>query len=356
MNYAKLPLAVFVAFAAFVVVSGVSSTDVAANAFKFTVFGYLPEYRLRGFDYKASFDTGLTHLIYFSLEVDGATFLPKAKDRLPTLFEARKARIAADATGGKLLLSFGGNARSHGFAEMVATSESRRTFLVALEELLQRYQFDGVDYNWEYPRNAKEWSNWALLLRESKDFLKGGDRSKNVVTFTMYLDPHHADVIQQFNMLEHADFVHCMAYDQHGKHSTYEFAVSGVRMAVEKKLPLEKFTLGVPFYARNIHNGEPKTYGDILPELKAKKPEHALSVDQLGTFYFNSQKMIERKTELAIASKLGGVMIWELGQDVQPESRPESLMHGILAALDKRFPGKYGAKQQSKSAADHQEL
>ena len=32
-------------------------------------------------------------------------------------------------------------------------------------------------------------------------------------------------------------------------------------------------------------------------------------------------------------SGIGGIMIWELGQDVQPFTRPESLMNGILAAL-----------------------
>ncbi|CUG85388.1 glycoside hydrolase family 18, putative [Bodo saltans] len=311
-----------------------STTPVTAEttpeaAQPFTVFGYLPEYRLRGYNYTAAFQTGLTHLIYFSLEVDARTFLPKAKDRLPTMIEAKQAREAADAVGGKIILSFGGNARSNGFAEMVATPSSRRVFLGALEALLTQYDFDGVDYNWEYPRDAEEWRRWALLLKESKDTLKGGDRSQNIVTFTMYLDPKHADVIQRFNMLEHADYVHCMAYDQHGEHSTYEFAVSGVRMAIEKKMTLSKFTLGVPFYARHVGNGEPKTYGEIIKEIPKSK---RWTQDRVGPYYLNSPSMIQKKTKLAIDNQLGGVMIWELGQDLQPESHRNSLLRGILKA------------------------
>jgi GH18 family chitinase len=298
----------------------------------FTVFGYLPEYRLRGFNYQATFRTGLTHLIFFSLEVDPVTHLPKAKDRLPTTVEARRAREAADSVGGKLLISFGGNARSNGFAEMVATKATRKVFLDALDALLAEYQFDGVDYNWEYPRNAQEWRQWALLLKESKGALRGGG-TRNVVTFTMYLDPNHAQLIQQFNMLEHADYVHCMAYDQHGEHSTLPFAESGIQMAISHKMPLAKFTLGLPFYARHVQSGDPKTYGEIMPKMKK---ETRWATDRVGSYYFNSPAMIQKKTEMSLDAAVGGVMIWELGQDVQPEDSPFSLMQGILAGLKSR--------------------
>ena len=81
---------------------------------QFSVFGYLPEYRLRGFDYDGAFASGLTHLIYFSLEVSKKTGLPSALDRLPTANDAAKARIAADKYDGKIMISLGGNARSEG--------------------------------------------------------------------------------------------------------------------------------------------------------------------------------------------------------------------------------------------------
>ena len=39
-----------------------------------------------------------------------------------------------------------------------------------------------------------------------------------------YLDPRHYQVIQHFRLLDIADYVHCMAYDAPGKHSTMAFA------------------------------------------------------------------------------------------------------------------------------------
>lgn len=223
----------------------------------FTVFGYLPEYRLGGFDYAGAFANGLTHLIFFSLEVDARTFLPKALDRLPSKEDLRRAREAADSVGGKLMLSFGGNARSAGFGEMTATPKTRRKFLDALNTLLEENDLDGVDYNWEYPRSAEEWDAWGLLMHESKQLLLRHRRTKTndstnttgastassataqsksqssrssepVVSFTMYLDPNHFKVIERFDLLASADYVHCMAYDARGKHSTIEFAKQGI--------------------------------------------------------------------------------------------------------------------------------
>ena len=63
---------------------------------EFRVFGYLPEYRLGGFNYSAAFNTGLTHLIFFSLEIDPKTGHPSALDRLPSKRAAAEARAAAD--------------------------------------------------------------------------------------------------------------------------------------------------------------------------------------------------------------------------------------------------------------------
>ena len=45
------------------------------------VYGYLPEYRQANFDYAGYFSKGLTHLIFFSLEVHPESYFPNALDR-----------------------------------------------------------------------------------------------------------------------------------------------------------------------------------------------------------------------------------------------------------------------------------
>jgi len=106
---------------------------------KLAVFGYLPEYRKTNFDYAGVFTSGLTHLIFFSVEVDKSTFLPKALDRLPSIDEVSYARAAADNVNGKLILGFGGHSRSEGFAEMTQVKSRRVKFLNALKSILEDY-------------------------------------------------------------------------------------------------------------------------------------------------------------------------------------------------------------------------
>jgi len=72
------------------------------------------------------------------------------------------------------MLSFGGNGRSAGFSYMVATKKRRRKFIEQLNLIIAEYSIDGVDYNWEYPTSANEWSNWGLLMKESKNLLVTG--------------------------------------------------------------------------------------------------------------------------------------------------------------------------------------
>mmetsp|Transcript_34351 Transcript_34351/g.49942 ORF Transcript_34351/g.49942 Transcript_34351/m.49942 type:complete len:345 (-) Transcript_34351:57-1091(-) len=301
------------------------------------VFGYLPEYRLQNkFDYDGLFSMGLTHLIYFSLEIDPSTGLPSALDRLPPLDDIRRARTAADRFGGKLMLSFGGNGRSAGFSYMVATKKRRRKFIEQLNLLIEEYSIDGVDYNWEYPSTANEWSNWGLLMKESKDLLITDSKDTfqpNIVTFTMYMNAQHYSVIQHFGLLRDADYVHCMAYDSSGKHSTIEFAMQAIEFAQSTPgFDASKFVLGLPFYGRNIQTGEPKAYYDIIQSIKNKE-DFRKAGDVVNDVFYNSGPTLMAKVKAAHSAGIGGVMIWELGQDVQPFNRSDSLMRAIHSEL-----------------------
>ena len=304
-------------------VSGGDASSAPSSAF--TVFGYLPEYRLSGFNYEAAFQTGLTHLIFFSIEIS-ADGLPAALDRLPSKAQAAEARAAADKVGGKLLISFGGNSRSQNYAFMTAKAVRRVKFLEALEAILVEYGFDGVDYNWEYPANEAEWASWKSLLKESKERLLRG-QSVPVVTFTIYVDPMHYRHITQKRIIDEADYVLAMAYDQHGEHSTMSFYQSSIDLAREHKVPLSKFVPGLPFYARHVRNGEPKTHQELI---NMKVP---FKGSYVGQYYWNPPDVLEQKTRMARAAGLAGVMIWELGQDIQPLTDDRSLMRGLQRGL-----------------------
>jgi len=95
----------------------------------FAVAGYLPEWRYLhgGTDWDAICEH-LTHLIIFSIEVASNGSLA-AMDRFPPEAEMARAKNAAAKWGTELLICFGGNSRTNGFPEMVASEQTRRVFL-----------------------------------------------------------------------------------------------------------------------------------------------------------------------------------------------------------------------------------
>jgi len=82
-----------------------------------------------------------------------------------------------------------------------------------------------------------------------------------------------------------------------------------------------KLTLGVPFYGRHSHTGEPTAYEDIVQQHHPLRPEAndvPVDLDKWGgeaTLGFNGVKWIEAKTAFALRQGFGGIMIWEVGQD-----------------------------------------
>jgi chitinase len=123
--------------------------------------------------------------------------------------------------------------------------------------------------------------------------------------------------------------MHIMAYDQNGRHhSTYEYGVSVLDQGMTLGLPRQKLTLGVPFYGRNSQTGDWTTYEDLvqqyhplnetLDEIPVKsqgKQKKRLQKKDKIMISFNGKETIRRKTEYALNSGAGGVMIWEVGQD-----------------------------------------
>jgi GH18 family chitinase len=140
---------------------------------------------------------------------------------------------------------------------------------------------------------------------------------------------------------KYADLLHMMSYDQPKRHSTLSFAQSALDQALSI-FPSEahsRLTLGLPFYARNINTGEWKTYEDLVQQHKLEA-----SMDEVAGEYFNGVEMIKRKTKLSFDKEIGGVMIWEVGQDcrVSPVTRdgtthvktcPNGDQDSLLAAI-----------------------
>jgi len=322
----------------------------------FSTVGYMPEWRHEGADFDRLCQH-LSHLIFFSLEMT-----PKgdiiALDRLPRPELMTEARNSATRHGTKLLLCLGGNGRSGGFSVMVRNSKNRKRFVENLVKLLNTYELDGVDYNWEYPgyrmgkgymeekEILKDYEGLANLVKETREAIKDSDK---VITLAYYPDTKQEKLLHLVGVDEHVDLLHSMSYDQGGaNHSPRELAAKTLNQADIAGLPLSKLCLGVPFYGRKASvEGDWVTYEDLVQEHKLSGKEDVVTNTKDGVGVgFNGKQTLGWKVKLAVKENLGGVMIWEVGQDcrVNPVQRgdmvhvttcPEGENSSLLAHITK---------------------
>eukprot|EP00658_Telonema_sp_P-2_P023765 TRINITY_DN19532_c0_g1_i2.p2 TRINITY_DN19532_c0_g1~~TRINITY_DN19532_c0_g1_i2.p2 ORF type:complete len:165 (+),score=36.33 TRINITY_DN19532_c0_g1_i2:181-675(+) len=126
-----------------------------------------------------------------------------------------------------------------------------------------------------------------------------------------------------------------MSYDQGGEqHSPMALAESTVAQAQQAGLPSGTICLGLPFYGRSAR-GEWMSYEDILQHNSPLDP----AADHLRGWGFNGVRTIEDKTAVAVSAGLGGVMIWEVGQDC----RLEEVVHGSKAHVVTCVDGSEGS-------------
>ncbi len=281
------------------------------------VAAYLPEWRYEGANW-VDISKVVNQLILFSLEVAPSGRLT-ALDRLPRAELLAEARAATSATGCRLLVCIGGNGRSAGFSRAVAKRESRALFVQQLVELCEKHGLDGVDLNWEYPGYdfRTGYASDAVLQRDYrglgalvKKLHAALAPSGRIVTMAYYPDKKQEPLLREHGLLEWAHNLHMMAYDQPGRHSTWEFARSVAQQA-SQMLPPSLVTLGLPFYGRHVRSGEWRSYEDLVREHAPLGP----SENEAGGYFFNGPELIERKVKLALELGLGGVMVWEVGQD-----------------------------------------
>lgn len=276
----------------------------------FAVVGYLPDYRVLD----PAWGRYATDIIYFSASLRANGELDAARLNAQTLAALREMR---DSYGARVFIAIGGWERSQNFAA-VATDPALRTQVVqAITAYCRENGLDGVDFDWEFPNTAAERAGYVTLLAEVHTaFAPHGLRVSVALAAWQDLGDELYTAV---------DRIHVMAYDHKGRHSTFEQAVGDIQAFLARGAPPEKLLLGVPFYGRSLSQwNNAFTYADIVTQ-----HHPAPDVDEIGGIYFNGIATIQQKTRYALEQHLGGVMIWELGQDTADDT---SLLKAIDAA------------------------
>lgn len=108
------------------------------------------------------------------------------------------------------------------WSEMAATSKGRKSFSKNLLEFMQKYGFDGVDLDWEYPVASErggmkdDKDNYVLLIKALREEFDDSGESYGI-TFTTPSSYWYLQHIDVPGMLDAgADWTNVMSYDLHG--------------------------------------------------------------------------------------------------------------------------------------------
>ena len=259
------------------------------------------------------------------------------KDLAPDcLALARELRGSGCPT--RILAGFSCNEAKNPMSGIMHDAEKRRTLARNMAALVTENGYEGIDIDWEYPReNARfkpraTWRKFAVFLAELRAELAGTGASVSIAVTTRYDAPN-------IEVLEGADFINSMSYGRPGEHSTKADAQVDVQFLLKRKIPPVKVVLGLPFFSRDTkprhedHGG--CGYSSIVklaPKLDAAKNtfRHPDSGEQ---HFFNGPALIKDKCKSFVLQQgIGGVCIWAYDTDV-PMSNPRSLSKALYSVL-----------------------
>lgn len=194
-------------------------------------------------------------------------------------------------------------------------------------EVLEKYDFDGVHFDYEYPITDEAWHYFnkflvSLRLALRDDYTLGIALS----TWNISLTLGAVSAIDTLELMTY-DYV-----DANGKHATYEDTVAQIEQLKNSGVPASKINIGLPFYSRPT-DLSPYWYGynSCFDKMTEDGWYHCDEINK--DFWFNTPEVISQKTQYAIDNGYGGVMIWHYSCDF-PSSQEGSLLRAIGETVD----------------------
>ena len=228
----------------------------------------------------------------------------------------------------KVLLSVGGWGSGR-FSEMAADETLRQAFAADCKRVLDEFELDGIDIDWEYPTrdwagisaSPEDYGNYTLLTIDVRKAI-GNDKLLTIATLA------DADKIIDYETLnQYKDFFNIMSYDlamlnpndPPGHHAGLYRSELTNRVSVEEAvnkhlaagIPIEKLVLGIPFYGRGQRVND-----DDLPEGythqwdDVAKASYITNADGEFVRTFECLRAIEHKCEFIRERGMLGAMYW----------------------------------------------
>ena len=248
--------------------------------------------------------------------------------------------------GVEFLVSVGGWTFSGNFSKFASSRAGRRAFAESVLAILREYDLDGVDIDWEFPcwvpNGGEEFLTLVQTLRETLG-------EEYTITVTAPADADTASCVDWEKVSGLVDYIGLMTYDYAGPWLNFTYfnaplygvGPGSVNRTVSwylKIVPAGKLLLGIPFYGRAFTGVPARNFGlyqsfenatDEIPYssvvkligncsvLWSERSEVPWAYCLNGTFLtYDDPKSVAEKTRYALAKGLGGVMVWQITEDV----------------------------------------
>lgn len=288
----------------------------------------------------------------------------------------------------KTIISVGGWRNSSQFSKVAATQTSRDTFADSVVQFIKKYDFDGVDIDWEYPleggsypndqHNPNDPQNYTLLLqtiREKLDAQGALDHKHYYLTVDAAANTTYATKETNLAaMQKYVDWFNLMTYDIHGSWGSYTGQAAplntdpadpgkwsdnmAVQLYLKQGVEPDKIVMGMRFFAYEYQNVRDQNNGLYQPYqgTATSVPYNTLVTQVLNRknqggftehwdspaespYLFNGKEFISfedpasifMKTEYVDEHNLGGVMIWKLAQDYKSQLL-STIYHNLFVA------------------------
>ena len=266
----------------------------------------------------------------------------------------------------KLLISIGGWTWSKIFSDAVLTDTSRVLFAASAISIIKKYDFDGIDIDWEYPgRPGYEGNiyrpvdkqNYTLMfqeLRKQMDTLQRETGKKYLLTTAAGAFKSFLENTEMAKVQEYLDYINLMTYDYSGgpiashhtalyaskSYSAQNNANNAVTLFEAAGVPAAKLVVGIAFYGKvSILADGAKGLGDSVatfsknigytaikdsilkqPGFKSHRDRHAkapyiYNKKSREFITYDDEWSVKKKCKYVKKKELGGVMFWEYDSD-----------------------------------------
>ena len=236
------------------------------------------------------------------------------------------------------------NDTANAFSIMSASPINRKVFIDSVMEVMDLYQVDGLDLDWEINVNT---ANFNLLCKELREAFNKYER-KLILSAAVGVATSAFDARTLANYL---DYLHIMTYGMGSTsrvtHETALYSASGATYSVDyavnkyssQGFPKNKITFGIQFYVRmGTVSGSPTNpfglpmtsprsigYASFLSNYFNTNQQYEYFDSNTSSYYwydgttyasYDNQQSVKLKCQYAENQGLAGVMYWDYGHDL----------------------------------------